>query len=199
MPWPKSSCRNRPRALRPRDPRQEDRGPRQPSARPCASWSRKCASSTSRWTTRYAEWQNAPPTRPKQDKLPASSRSSTKSSRRTFPKFYYKQKVIEEMALVADNIHDKIQLSLRSIHELDSRNASPPSSRPSSSPKSARSKPWRSSCACPTQNYLERLQAAAALHCAKPCRPRPRWSKPTCAWSFPSPRNTPTAACPSST
>jgi len=34
-----------------------------------------------------------------------------------FPKFYFKQKVIEEMALVAENIHDKIQLSLRTIQE----------------------------------------------------------------------------------
>jgi len=37
----------------------------------------------------------------------------------TFPKFYYKQRVIEEMALVAENIHDKIQLSLRTIEELE--------------------------------------------------------------------------------
>jgi RNA polymerase primary sigma factor len=38
---------------------------------------------------------------------------------RTFPKFYYKQRVIEEMALVADNIHDKVQLSLRTVTELE--------------------------------------------------------------------------------
>jgi RNA polymerase primary sigma factor len=34
---------------------------------------------------------------------------------RTFNKFFYKQRVIEEMALVADNIHDKVQLSHRTI------------------------------------------------------------------------------------
>jgi len=34
---------------------------------------------------------------------------------RTFTKFFYKQRVIEEMALVADNIHDKVQLSHRTI------------------------------------------------------------------------------------
>ncbi|MBN2505917.1 MAG: sigma-70 family RNA polymerase sigma factor, partial [Verrucomicrobia bacterium] len=34
-----------------------------------------------------------------------------------FGKFYYKQKVIEEMALVAENIHDKIQMSLRTIKD----------------------------------------------------------------------------------
>jgi RNA polymerase primary sigma factor len=38
---------------------------------------------------------------------------------RTFAKFYYKQRVIEEMALVADNIHDKVQLSLRTVSELE--------------------------------------------------------------------------------
>ena len=38
---------------------------------------------------------------------------------RVFPKFYYKQKVLEEMALVADNIYDKIQSSLKTIHDLE--------------------------------------------------------------------------------
>src|SRR5206468_2268213 len=37
----------------------------------------------------------------------------------SFNKFYYKQKVIEEMALVAENIHDKIQASLRVIAEFE--------------------------------------------------------------------------------
>jgi RNA polymerase primary sigma factor len=44
---------------------------------------------------------------------------------RTFNKFYYKQRVIEEMALVADNIHDKVQLSLRTIAELEERGKGP--------------------------------------------------------------------------
>ena len=42
----------------------------------------------------------------------------------TFPKFFYKQKVIEEMVLVADNIHDKIQASLRAITELEAQRKS---------------------------------------------------------------------------
>ena len=37
----------------------------------------------------------------------------------TFPKFCYKQKVIEEMALVAENIHDKLQYSLRALAEAE--------------------------------------------------------------------------------
>ena len=43
----------------------------------------------------------------------------------TFSKFFYKQKVIEEMCLVAENIHDKIQCSLRQIHEWESHRKSP--------------------------------------------------------------------------
>ncbi|MFO1478309.1 MAG: RNA polymerase sigma factor RpoD [Verrucomicrobiota bacterium] len=36
----------------------------------------------------------------------------------TFDKFYFKQKVIEEMAMVAENIHDKLQLCLRTMEDL---------------------------------------------------------------------------------
>ncbi len=37
-----------------------------------------------------------------------------------FPKFYYKQKVIEEMIVVAGNVHEKFQASVRRIQELES-------------------------------------------------------------------------------
>src|SRR5215471_13392717 len=37
----------------------------------------------------------------------------------TFPKFFYKQKVIEEMIVVAGNVHEKFQASLRRIQELE--------------------------------------------------------------------------------
>src|SRR5436190_5358670 len=43
----------------------------------------------------------------------------------SFARFYYKQKVIEEMGLVAENIHDKIQLSLRLISESEAEGKSP--------------------------------------------------------------------------
>jgi RNA polymerase primary sigma factor len=43
----------------------------------------------------------------------------------SFSRFYYKQKVIEEMALVAENIHDKIQLSLRLISDSEAEDKSP--------------------------------------------------------------------------
>jgi RNA polymerase primary sigma factor len=37
-----------------------------------------------------------------------------------FPKFFYKQKVIEEMIVVAGNVHEKFQASVRRIQELES-------------------------------------------------------------------------------
>ena len=53
----------------------------------------------------------------KADQLLAKFKKIDKKLQDSFPKFYYKQKVIEEMALVAENIHDKIQTSLRTISE----------------------------------------------------------------------------------
>jgi RNA polymerase primary sigma factor len=44
---------------------------------------------------------------------------------RSFHKFFYKQRVIEEMALVADNIHDKVQLSRRTIAALEEHGQEP--------------------------------------------------------------------------
>jgi RNA polymerase primary sigma factor len=72
---------------------------------------------------RYATWQNAQ-AKGKQDKVQAEFAKADQKLQKSFPKFYYKQKVIEEMALVADNIHDKIQVSLRSIQDLESQRKS---------------------------------------------------------------------------
>jgi RNA polymerase primary sigma factor len=43
----------------------------------------------------------------------------------SFPKFFFKQRVTEEMALVAENIHDKILASLRQLKELEDQRKSP--------------------------------------------------------------------------
>jgi RNA polymerase primary sigma factor len=56
--------------------------------------------------------------KPKHEKAVADYKKLDEKLQKTFPKFYYKQKVIEEMSLVADNIHDKFQTSLRLITEL---------------------------------------------------------------------------------
>ncbi|MBI4325088.1 MAG: RNA polymerase sigma factor RpoD [Chloroflexi bacterium] len=73
---------------------------------------------------KYAEWQTGA-TKARRDRLLAGFRKLDEKLQKTFAKFYYKQKVIEEMALVADNIHDKIQLSWRTIQELETQRKSP--------------------------------------------------------------------------
>jgi RNA polymerase primary sigma factor len=71
---------------------------------------------------KYAVWQNAP--KAKREKLRAQFTKLDHKLQASFPKFYYKQKVIEEMALVAENIHDKIQNSLRAIEEFEKQRKS---------------------------------------------------------------------------
>jgi RNA polymerase primary sigma factor len=68
---------------------------------------------------KYAEWQDA--TAAKREAAAFEFRKHDQKLQRTFDKFCYKQKVLEEMALVAENIHDKIQLSLRTIRDLENR------------------------------------------------------------------------------
>jgi RNA polymerase primary sigma factor len=72
---------------------------------------------------RYAQWQGGS-NKARREKLSREFRRLDDKLQRTFHKFYYKQKVIEEMALVADNIHDKIQLSLHTIEDLESQRKS---------------------------------------------------------------------------
>ncbi len=68
---------------------------------------------------RYAAWQNASDS--KREELGADFKKTDQKLQKTFDKFCYKQKVIEEMALVAENIHDKIQLGLRIIRDLETK------------------------------------------------------------------------------
>jgi RNA polymerase primary sigma factor len=73
---------------------------------------------------RYAAWQNAP-AKARRGRACAAFKKQDQKLQNTFGRFYYKQKVIEEMALVAENIHDKIQLSLRVIKEWEPQRKSP--------------------------------------------------------------------------
>ncbi len=73
---------------------------------------------------KYAAWQTeAGKTR--KERLHSEFKRLDTRLRTNFPKFFYKQRVIEEMALVADNIHDKIQISLRTIAELEEQRKAP--------------------------------------------------------------------------
>ncbi len=73
---------------------------------------------------RYAAWVRET-NKTRKEKLFAEFRKADSRLQTAFPKFYYKQKVIEEMALVADNIHDKIQAGLRAIQDLEAQPKSP--------------------------------------------------------------------------
>jgi RNA polymerase primary sigma factor len=73
---------------------------------------------------RYAAWQNGA-LRSKRDKLYGTFIKLDHKLHKTFDKFFCKQRVIEEMSLVAENIHDKIHLSLRTIAELQDQPNSP--------------------------------------------------------------------------
>ncbi len=72
---------------------------------------------------KYAEWLNGA-NKGKREKHAKELKKLDGKLQRTFARFYYKQKVIEEMALVADNIHDKIQLSLHTILDYEDQRKS---------------------------------------------------------------------------
>ncbi|HEV2392364.1 MAG TPA: RNA polymerase sigma factor RpoD [Verrucomicrobiae bacterium] len=70
----------------------------------------------------YLEWQKAGPKN--REKIFAAFRKLDKKLQDTFPKFFYKQKVLEDMIVVAGNVHEKFQASLRRIQELESHRKS---------------------------------------------------------------------------
>jgi RNA polymerase primary sigma factor len=74
---------------------------------------------------KYAQWQRGG-REDDLDKLEAAFRKADRKLQGTFSKFYFKQKVVEEMALVAENIHDKIHASLRLIKECGADDKSDP-------------------------------------------------------------------------
>ncbi len=73
----------------------------------------------------YAKWQHES-SKSAREKLAEQLKKLDRKLQGTFPKFYYKQKVIEEMALVAENIQDKFQMSLRMLKDLEPQHPNPP-------------------------------------------------------------------------
>ncbi len=65
---------------------------------------------------KYLAWRRAP--KAKSKKACAVFQQLNDKLQKYFQKFLFKQKVIEEMGLVADNIHDKIQQNLQAIEQL---------------------------------------------------------------------------------
>ncbi len=76
---------------------------------------------------------------------------------RTFNQFFYKQKVVEEMALVADNIHDKIKISLRVLAELEAERK-PPAFHQLAHAEQRKIKALEEFVRLPSQDYLAAYQ-----------------------------------------
>jgi len=69
---------------------------------------------------KYYQWQKAQQ-KSRKEKLTKELKKLSLKLQEMFAKFYYKQKVVEEMIVVAGNIHEKFQASLRSIKELETQ------------------------------------------------------------------------------
>jgi RNA polymerase primary sigma factor len=67
---------------------------------------------------KYFNWQKAQQ-KGRKEKLSRELKKMSAKLQEMFPKFYYKQKVVEEMIVVAGNIHEKFQSSLRHIQDLE--------------------------------------------------------------------------------
>ena len=65
---------------------------------------------------KYTAWRRA--AKAKSKKASEAFEKLNDKLQKNFPKFHFKQKVVEEMGLVADNIHDKMQQNLRAIEQL---------------------------------------------------------------------------------
>ncbi len=65
---------------------------------------------------KYAAWQKAP-NKTRRRRLNSDFKKLDKKIQAAFAKFFYKQKVLEEMIVVSENIHDKFQTGMRHIAE----------------------------------------------------------------------------------
>jgi RNA polymerase primary sigma factor len=71
----------------------------------------------------YTAWQGAHP-KARQQRLSRAFKRANQKLQDAFPQFCFKFKVTEEMSLVAENIHDKLQYSLRALADAESQRAS---------------------------------------------------------------------------
>ena len=71
----------------------------------------------------YAKWQSSA-SQASRRQLQVRFAQLDRRLQNMFTRFFYKQKVIEEMALVAENIHDKIELSLGHIQDCQAQRKS---------------------------------------------------------------------------
>jgi len=73
---------------------------------------------------KYLQWQKSQQ-KSRKDGLERELKKLNPKLQDSFAKFYYKQKVIEEMIVVAGNIHEKLQSSLRQLAALEAQRNTP--------------------------------------------------------------------------
>jgi len=71
----------------------------------------------------YTDWRDSHH-KSKSTRALAAFKRADQKLQKLFPKFCCKQKVVEEMALVAENIHDKLQYSLRALADAEAQRES---------------------------------------------------------------------------
>jgi RNA polymerase primary sigma factor len=69
---------------------------------------------------KYFSWQKAQQ-KSRKEKMQRELKKMGAKLQEFFTKFYYKQKIVEEMIVVAGNVHEKFQASLRHIQELENQ------------------------------------------------------------------------------
>ena len=69
---------------------------------------------------KYYGWQKAQQ-KGRKEKLARDLKKASVKLQDMFPKFYYKQKVVEEMIVVAGNVHEKFLVSMRHVQDLESQ------------------------------------------------------------------------------
>jgi RNA polymerase primary sigma factor len=69
---------------------------------------------------KYFAWQKAQQ-KGRKEKLARELKKAGVKLQEMFPRFFYKQKVVEEMIVVAGNVHEKFQASLRHLQELETQ------------------------------------------------------------------------------
>jgi len=81
---------------------------------------KKVHAADSKVDEKYFQWQKAQQ-KGRKEALARELKKMGVKLQEGFAKFYYKQKVVEEMIVVAGNIHEKFQASLRHLAELESQ------------------------------------------------------------------------------
>jgi RNA polymerase primary sigma factor len=119
---------------------------------------------------KYALWQKAAQ-KGRKEKLGKEFAKMNQKLQEIFPKFAYKQKVIEEMIVVAGNIYEKFQSSHRHIQELERLRTSTERRAAPLSPSRPGSAHWSNLSACRgksfTRPFTNLKDAADRAHQAK--------------------------------